>query len=257
MKPRSPITSPSLAVAYLRVSSDQQADSGLGLDAQRSAIQRWAAARSVSVVAWTEDAGVSGASELEKRVGLMLAIAALREHKAGLLVVAKRDRLARDVILAAMAERLVAREGAAVASAAGEGEGSDPAAMLMRRMVDAFAEYERALIRARTSSALQAKMARGERLGAARIGERLSHGRYEPRPDEIELVMRSRELRQRGLSLREIQLLLAEEGHLSRRGNAPRLATLHALLRGAPPADGPEPGEAPDGPVAEEASWSR
>jgi DNA invertase Pin-like site-specific DNA recombinase len=218
-------------VAYSRVSSDQQADSGLGLEAQRSAIQRWADARSISIVAWTEDAGVSGASELEKRAGLMQAIAALREHKAGVLVVAKRDRLARDVILAAMAERLVAREGAIVASTAGEGEGTDPAAMLMRRMVDAFAEYERALIRARTSSALQAKMARGERLGAARVGERLSQGEYEPRAEELELIARSRELRQRGLSLREIQLILAEEGHLSRRGNAPRLATLHALLR--------------------------
>lgn len=231
MKPRSPTPSPSLAVAYCRVSSDQQADSGLGLDAQRAAILRWAEARSISVVAWTEDAGVSGASELEKRAGLMSAIAALREHKAGVLVVAKRDRLARDVILAAMAERLVAREGATVASTAGEGEGTDPASMLMRRMVDAFAEYERALIRARTSSALQAKMARGERLGAARVGERLTQGRYEPRADEIELMLRSRELRERGLSLREIQLVLAEEGYLSRRGNAPRLATLHALLR--------------------------
>lgn len=232
MKPRQPAPSPSLAVAYCRVSSDQQADSGLGLEAQRASIQRWADARSISVVAWTEDAGISGASELEKRAGLMGAIAALREHKAGVLVVAKRDRLARDVILAAMAERLVAREGATVASAAGEGEGTDPAAMLMRRMVDAFAEYERALIRARTSSALQAKMARGERLGAARVGERLSQGRYESRLDEIELVTRAHELRERGLSLREIQLILAEEGHLSRRGNAPRLATIHALLRG-------------------------
>jgi DNA invertase Pin-like site-specific DNA recombinase len=68
-------------------------------------------------VAWTEDAGISGAAQLEKRLGLMAALASVREHGARYLVVAKRDRIARDVILAAMAERLVQREGAELVSA--------------------------------------------------------------------------------------------------------------------------------------------
>jgi len=86
-------------------------------------------------------------------------------------VVAKRDRLARDPIVAAMVEAAAARVGARIASAAGEGEGDDPSAILMRRMVDAFAEYERHMIRARTRAALGVKRSRGERIsGAAPYG---------------------------------------------------------------------------------------
>lgn len=231
MSPKPPPTDPLLAVAYLRVSLDQQAESGLGLEAQRSAIQGWADARHVRVVAWAQDAGVSGACQLEKRLGLMDALASMRLHRAGLLVVAKRDRLARDVILAAMAERLVEREHASLVSAAGEGEGADPAAQLMRRMVDAFAEYERALIGARTSSALRVKMARGERLGAARVGERLVAGCYESDEYERRLSERALALRQEGLSYRAIREQLTAEGFRNRKGRPPRLATLFALLQ--------------------------
>src|SRR5690606_20526464 len=102
----------------------------------------------------------------------------LAEKKAGLLLVTRRDRLARDVVKAAMIERLAARHGARVVSAAGEGEGDDPASSLMRRMIDAFAEYERAILKARTKAALAVKKARGERVGSIPYGKRLgSDGR--------------------------------------------------------------------------------
>ena len=82
-----------------------------------------------------------------------------------MLLVAKRDRLGRDVIAVAMIERLIAKRGARVVSAAGEGTDSDdPSALLMRRLIDSFAEYERALIAARTRAALAAKRRRGERV---------------------------------------------------------------------------------------------
>ena len=84
---------------------------------------------------------------------------------AGLLVVSKRDRLARDVVVAAMIERLAERIGAKVVSAAGEGEGDDPASELLRRIVAALSAYERALTRQRTRQALQVKKERGERVG--------------------------------------------------------------------------------------------
>lgn len=229
--PKAPKLNASVAVAYIRVSLEQQAESGLGLEAQRAAIERWAAARGVQLVAWAEDAGVSGATELEKRPGLMAALAALHEHGAGLLVVAKRDRIARGVLLAAMAERLVEREHARIVSTAGEGEGDKPEAQLMRHMVDAFAEYERALIRARTSSALKAKLARGERLGGPRVGERLVKGSYVPDENEGTLVRRVVELRQQGQTFRAIRAQLAAEGFQGRRNNPPRLATLFAIAQ--------------------------
>jgi DNA invertase Pin-like site-specific DNA recombinase len=82
------------------------------------------------------------------------------------LLVAKRDRLGRDPIVVAMIESAVVRKGARIVSAAGEGtEGDEPSHVLMRHLIDAFAEYERLIIVARTKAALQAKKARGERVG--------------------------------------------------------------------------------------------
>ncbi len=79
-----------------------------------------------------------------------------------ILLVAKRDRLGRDVLNVALVERLVERRGGRVYSAAGEGTDDDgPTGQLMRTMVDAFAAYERAIIRVRTESAMAvAKAAR-------------------------------------------------------------------------------------------------
>src|SRR5258706_16360916 len=101
-------------VAYLRVSTDEQA---LGPDAQRDAIARWATANGVSIVAWHSDVGVSGATAPDCRPALLAALASLTEHRAGVLVAAKRDRLGRDVVATAMLERLVQRAGACVLTA--------------------------------------------------------------------------------------------------------------------------------------------
>src|SRR5579862_3564421 len=156
---RSKSGSPKVAVAYLRVSTEDQK---LGPEAQRTSIEAWAAREGVSVASWHVDAGVSGAAALEARPALCAALAALREHGAGVLAVAKRDRVARDVVLAAMVERAAEGFGARVVSAAGEGNGDAPADQFMRTIVDGAAQYERALIRARTKAALAAKSARGE-----------------------------------------------------------------------------------------------
>lgn len=203
-----------LAVAYLRVSTDDQA---LGPEAQRAAIDRWAAAAGVVVVSWHEDRGVSGGASLDKRPALLEALEAAKVAGAGVIVVAKRDRLARDPIVAAMTEAAAARIGARVTSAAGEGEGDDPAALLMRRMVDAFAEYERHLIKARTKAALAVKRARGERVGALPIGFRAGEGpALEADASEAATVARVRELRAAGVSVRAIAATLNAEGHRAR-----------------------------------------
>ena len=160
---------PGLAVAYLRVSTEEQ---HLGPEAQRSAIEAWASARGVRVVAWFEDRGVSGAAEVARCPGLMDAITEAGAVGAGVLVAAKRDRIARDVMKAAMVERLALREGARVVCADGVGEGDDPASVAFRQMLDVFAQFERAMIQTRTLAAMRVKRARGEFLGEAPIGTR-------------------------------------------------------------------------------------
>lgn len=209
--------SPAIAVAYLRVSTEDQA---LGPEAQRAAIERWATARGVTVAAWHCDQGVSGASPLDKRPAMLAALADLPAHGAGLLVVAKRDRLARDTMIAAMVERMATDVGAIVTSAAGEGEGTGPEAQLMRAMVDAFAQYERALIAARTRAALAVKSARGELVGAVPLGKRLEQdGRtLAVDDDEAVAVHLACELRAGGSTLRAVAKRLDAAGLSSRTG---------------------------------------
>jgi len=73
---------------------------------------------------------------------VLAALAALKEHNASVLLVAKRDRLARDVLVAAMVERLAERTGARVVAADGTAEGDGPEAVLMRRIVDALVHVD-------------------------------------------------------------------------------------------------------------------
>ena len=136
-----------VAVGYVRVSTEEQS---LGPDAQRAAIERWAQSRGVRVAAMFEDHGVSGGAPAEKRPGLLAALAALRENGAGVLVAAKRDRIARDTVIAAMVEQAAGRAGATLITADGASDGVGPEGALMRGIVDVFAAYERAAIRSRT-----------------------------------------------------------------------------------------------------------
>ena len=165
------MTAPAHAIGYRRVSTAEQAGSGLGLDAQQTAIVVSAARLGLALKETFTDAGISGGLPLEQRPGLLSALDAL--GKGDVLIVAKRDRLGRDVLNVAMFERLAERKGARIVSAAGEGtDTNDPTSRLMRQIVDCFAEYERAIIRARTRAALAVKKARGERVGGIRFGSR-------------------------------------------------------------------------------------
>jgi len=123
------------------------------------------------------------------------------------LLVAKRDRLARDSMTAAMVERLCERSGAIVRTADGAGDGDGPEGVLMRRIVDAFAEYERLLIKARTRAALAVKRSRGEGISRqAGYGYRLAadgvHLEADPREQRVLELVAS--YRAEGLTLRAI-----------------------------------------------------
>jgi DNA invertase Pin-like site-specific DNA recombinase len=137
------------------------------------------------------------------------------------LVVAKRDRLARDVLHAGAIEAAVVARGARVVSADGAADGDDPAARMMRQLLDVFAEFERGMIRARTRAALAAKRARGQRVsGWIPYGHALAaDGRsLVGCPREAVVVARARELRQEGLTLRAVADRLAAGGHVARSG---------------------------------------
>jgi DNA invertase Pin-like site-specific DNA recombinase len=221
------------AIAYIRVSTEQQADSGLGLEAQHASVIAAAGRLGLELANIFTDAGTSGSLAIEDRPVLLDAVTALK--RGDVLLVAKRDRLGRDVIAVALIERLIAKRGARVVSAAGEGTDSDdPAALLMRRLIDSFAEYERALIAARTRAALAAKRRKGERVsGIVPFGYRLeSDGRrLQVEPGEQATVARIRGLRASGASLRDIAARLNQEGLRTRSGSLWRFEYVRRTLK--------------------------
>ena len=204
MKP----SDPTLAVAYLRVSTEEQAN---GPKAQRHSIGAWAKRAGVRVVAWRVE-HLSGGTPVEDRPRFMRALRDVREHGAGLLVVAKRDRLARDVVIAATAERLVADARAKVVTADGVTCENTPEGQLMRGLLDLFAQYERAMIRARTKAAMLAKGRRGEYTGGEapygyRAVSELSDGgalRVDQDPDEQRVIRMILTLHSRGENAAQI-----------------------------------------------------
>jgi DNA invertase Pin-like site-specific DNA recombinase len=212
--------SPLVAVAYIRVSKDEQK---LGPEAQRAAIEAWAIREGVQVASWHVDQGVCSVTPIDERPALVEALASVREHAAGVLVVAKRDRIARDVVLSAGIEHAAVQSGAVVVSAAGEGNGTGPADAFMRTVIDGAAAYERALIRARTKAALGVIRARGQKTGGSvPFGFRLDvDGRTLVAVEgEQATIARARELAAEGRSLRAVAALLAAEGRTSRTGRA-------------------------------------
>ena len=145
------------AVAYLRVSTQRQHRSGLGLDAQRAAIQRFAEAESLSIITeFVEAESGKGTDALDRRPQLAAALRAAKAAKCS-VVVAKLDRLSRDVAFVAglMAQKVPFM-------VAELGRDADP---FMLHLYAALAEKERHLISERTRAALAAKKASGAALG--------------------------------------------------------------------------------------------
>ena len=145
------------AIAYYRVSTARQGRSGLGIEAQRAAVARFAEAEGYTLIAeFTEVETGKGADALDRRPQLAAALAAGKTGKCP-VIVAKLDRLSRDVAFIAglMAQRvpfIVAELGA----------DADP---FMLHLYAALAEKERRLISERTRSALAARKAQGATLG--------------------------------------------------------------------------------------------
>ena len=211
-------------VIYLRVSSDEQTQSGAGLDAQLRACRNIAPDAPVFT-----DAGISGAAAINHRPGLVAALDALSEG--GALVVARRDRLGRDALVMALIERECKRKGARIISAAGEGTDSDdPAGVLMRRIVDGFSEYERLIISARTRAALQAKKASGQRVGSVPYGFTAAGKTLRECKAERQAVEYAKRLRAAGKTLREIGEQLSAQGHRPRGGKRWHPQTIKNLV---------------------------
>jgi DNA invertase Pin-like site-specific DNA recombinase len=192
-------------IGYTRVSTDGQAESGAGLEAQEAAIRSECERRGWTLLRIASDTG-SGKS-MAKRDALADALADLDTGTADALVAAKLDRVARSVLdFAGLMARADRRNWSLVVLDVAV-DTSTPSGELMATVVSAFAQYERRLIGARTKDALAARKAAGVVLG---------------RPRTLDPAIRERIVAERtsGRSLRAIADDLTAEGVPTARGNA-------------------------------------
>ena len=219
-------------VSYIRVSTQGQGKSGLGIEAQREAIRRFAEAEGLELISeHIEVETGKGSDALDRRPELASALAeARRVH--GAVAVAKLDRLSRDVhfISGLMAHRVpfvVAELGADV----------DP---FVLHLFAALAEKERALISTRTKAALAAAKARGVTLGNPRLdevrGKAFASNRAAADRFAADVLPIIEPLRAEGTSMRKIADILNERRIPTARGGrwaGTQIADILRRVRGA------------------------
>ncbi len=208
-------------IAYLRVSTDKQADRGVSLDAQRAKVTAYAELYELEIVEVIVDAGES-AKTLE-RPGLTRALAMLKSGKAEALLVVKLDRLTRSVRdLGDLVAGQFAPGRSALLSVSEQIDTRSAAGRLVLNVLASVSQWEREAIGERTSAAMQHMARCGEFTGGvAPYGSCVAvDGRLEDVASEQAVIVEARRLRGAGLSLRGVARELDRVGFVSRTGRS-------------------------------------
>lgn len=211
---RRPETTSSGLVAYLRCSTDEQRQSGLGLRAQEAAIRTHVASNGTELVGVFQD--VASGKSTCKRPGLADAIAEIEAGRAGGLVVSRLDRLSRSLLDVARLLEQSRTEGWALIALDVALDTSTPTGRFSANIIASVAELERSLIGERTRLALAEKRKAGVQLGRPRlIGD--------------DVVERVAELRNEGLAFQKIADELNNAGVTTASGRSWRPQSVRSL----------------------------
>lgn len=202
-------------IGYVRVSTEEQANSRAGLEAQRAAIQSEAERRGWTVVDVIEDAGFS-AKDL-KRPGIRAVLEAMQGGAADALVIAKLDRLSRSMLDFAGLMAKAQKQSWGIVALDVNVDTTTPSGEAMANVMAAFAQFERRLIGQRTREALAKKREAGVRLGRPRSI-----------PSDVEARVRS--LKAQGLTVRAIAAKLDSDGVTPPHGGRWQPSTLQRVL---------------------------
>ena len=218
------------AVGYARVSTLDQAEGGVSLDAQEQRIRAWCSLNEYELGAVKVDRGLSG-GRADNRPALQEALQAVGRGDA--LVVYSLSRLARstkDTI--AIAESLD-RRGADLVSLSEKLETSTAAGKMLFRLLAVLAEFERDVISERTSMAIRHMQAQGRFIGGhLPFGYQVIEGWIHVNEEEERIVSLARELSGQGLSLREVARSLSAAGFTTRAGRPFHHNQVNRMLNG-------------------------
>lgn len=211
------------AFAYLRVSGRGQIE-GDGFDRQILACEKYAAANDYEIAEVFREEGVSGTKELDDRPALGALLVALEENGVKTVLIEKLDRLARDLMIQETILADMQKRGFVLISAYEPDLCSDdPSRKLMRQIMGAVAEYDRAMIVAKLRAARQRKKAKhGKGEGRHAFGEK---------PEETQTLEQIREWAATGASAKHIAADLNSCGYKSRSGLPWRGTTVAKILR--------------------------
>lgn len=225
-----------LAVGYIRVSTLEQVQDGVSLDAQRDKLKSYCKCMGIKLSVVFADEGISGGTM--ERPGLQAALRTLQRGRSNTLVVVKLDRLTRSVKdLCTLVEDYFAKDQYDLISVCGMVNTHTAAGRLMMLNLANYAQYERELISERTREAMQHMKAQGVRLGGAPYGYRYSQqlddkGRrnLEPYAPEQAVISQVAEWRREGHAFQQIAQRLQAQGTLSRRGCPWTASVLSSIL---------------------------
>jgi DNA invertase Pin-like site-specific DNA recombinase len=205
-------------VAYVRVSTEKQADEGVSLEAQEAQVRAYATLYGLDIVEVIVDAGAS-AKSLD-RPGLTRVLEMLGTGEVTGLLVAKLDRLTRSVRdLGTLVTTTFAK--ADLFSVSEQVDTRSASGRLVLNVLSSVSQWEREVIAERTSTAMQHMRSEGKYTGgAAPYGYRLEGDVLVEVATEQATISRARELRGTGLALRAVAKVLADEGRLARNGTS-------------------------------------
>lgn len=225
--------SPRIVAVYCRVSHEDQAASGLGLESQearcRAYVDAMGLAENGAEVRLFVDAGISGATMSRPALQELLGLVASRKVEA--VIVAKIDRVSRKLRdLLDIVDTLTSKS-VAFHCVSERVDTSTAMGRAMLSLLGTFAEFEREQIRERTRSAAAAKRARGEAWGFDPLGAEAVRGRLQAVASEVEAVDLMVRRRAEGASLRQIARELEAGNYETKRGGKWRACTVDVVLR--------------------------
>ncbi len=217
------------AIGYIRVSTEQQANEGVSLDAQRAKIEAWCTHNGYELAQVYVDAGISG-KKLDNRPELKKARAAIKKGMA--LVAYSLSRLARSTKdLIEISEEVSKKKGDLV-SLTEKIDTTTPMGEMMFTLMAGMAQLERRMIAERTSTALQHKKSTGQKYtGQDPYGFSSIEGRLVQVQQEAEIVAEIQAARSSGSTLQFIADDLNGRGIPTKTGKTWAPATIHLLLK--------------------------